>query len=83
MDSMPSRSLEERFPPGAIVRVPVDGGLEAFLEIVERFPVQLALGKGRVDGVTAAVIEVAKLLRYWRKYTSTTPMPLASPLPRT
>jgi hypothetical protein len=43
--SMPSRSLEERFPPGAVGGVPVDGRIETFLEIVERFPVQLAVRK--------------------------------------
>ncbi len=36
---MPPGPLKERFPPGAIVRVPVDGGIEAVLEIVERLPV--------------------------------------------
>src|SRR5947207_3289448 len=35
---VPSRSLEERLPPDTVVHVPVDGGVEAFLEIVQRFP---------------------------------------------
>src|SRR5205814_4716658 len=30
-----SHPLQERFPPGPIVRVPVDRGIEAVLEIVE------------------------------------------------
>jgi hypothetical protein len=56
---MPSRALEERFPPGTVVRVPVDGGFEAFLEVVERFPLQLALGKRGIDGVTPIMAEAA------------------------
>jgi hypothetical protein len=35
---MPAGPLKEWFPPGAVVRVPIDGGVEAFLEVVERFP---------------------------------------------
>ena len=54
---MPAGPGEERFPPGAIVCVPVDGGIKAFLEIVERFPFQLAVGKGGIDRVTAIVAE--------------------------
>ena len=41
--SMPPSALEERFPPTAIIGVPIDRCFEAFLEIVERFPFQLAL----------------------------------------
>jgi hypothetical protein len=36
---MTAGALEEWFPPEAVVRVPVDGGLKAVLENVERFPV--------------------------------------------
>jgi hypothetical protein len=54
---MPAGPLQERFPPGAVVRVPIDGGIEALLEVVERFPLQLALGERRIDGVTAVVAE--------------------------
>ena len=76
---MPPSPLEERLPPGAIIGVPVDRGIEAVLEIVERFPVQLALGEGRVDGVAAIVAEAVGhegdeglglaigRFRYWRK----------------
>jgi hypothetical protein len=36
---VPAGALQERFPPGAAVHIPVDGGIEAVFEIVERFPV--------------------------------------------
>src|SRR3954469_20226283 len=54
---VPPCPLEKRFPPGAIVRVPVDGEIEAVLEIVERLPLQLALGERRIDGIAAIVAE--------------------------
>jgi hypothetical protein len=41
------------------LRVPVDGGLEAFPEFVVRFRVQLAVGEGGIDGVTAVVAKAA------------------------
>lgn len=45
-----------RAPPGLVLDVPVDGGLEAFGEVgVRRPPAQLALELGRVDGVAAVV----------------------------
>ena len=45
-----------RAPPGLVLDVPVDGGLEALGEVgVRRPPAQLALQLGRVDGVAAVV----------------------------
>ena len=45
-----------RAPPGLVLDVPVDGGLEALGEVgVRRPPAQLALELGAVDGVAAVV----------------------------
>ena len=45
-----------RAPPGLVLHVPVDGGLEALGEVgVRRRPAELALELGRVDGVAAVV----------------------------
>lgn len=45
-----------RAPPGLVLDVPVDGGLEALGEVgVRRPPAQLALELGGVDGVAAVV----------------------------
>ena len=45
-----------RAPPGLVLDVPVDGGLQALGEVgVRRPPAQLALQLGRVDGVAAVV----------------------------
>ena len=41
----------------SIVYIPIDRRFEAFLEIVQRLPFQLALRKGGIDGVTAIVVE--------------------------
>lgn len=52
---MTASPFEKRFPPGAIIRVPGDRRLKAVLEIVQRFPVQLALRERGVDVVMARV----------------------------
>ena len=45
-----------RAPPGLVLDVPVDGGLQALGEVgVRRPPAELALELGRVDGVAAVV----------------------------
>src|SRR5262249_20508763 len=50
---IPTGALEEWFPPGWIIDVPLDGLVEAFFETVERLPLQFALREGRIDRVTA------------------------------
>src|SRR4029077_8247057 len=48
---IPTGALEKRLPPGWIIHVPLNGLVEAFFETAERFPIQFALGKCRVDRV--------------------------------
>src|SRR3954469_15967646 len=49
------RALEQWLPPILVCQVPVDRLLESFTEIVQRFPVQLLLGKRAVNRVAAVV----------------------------
>ena len=50
------RGLLGRAPPGLVLHVPVDGGLQALGEVgVRRPPAELALQLGGVDGVAAVV----------------------------
>src|SRR5205814_10407489 len=50
---IPPGALEQRLPPGWIIDVPLDGLVEAFFEAAQRFPIQFALRKYRVDRVAA------------------------------
>src|SRR5205823_11624969 len=52
---VPSRALEQRLPPRGIVDVPLNRLIESMFEIVARFPLQLTLTEGRIDGVTTVV----------------------------
>src|SRR5436305_15293009 len=53
--SVSSSTFKQRLPPRRVLDVPVDRFVEAFLEIVARFPVQLALRKRRVNRVPAVM----------------------------
>ena len=55
--SMTAGSLEQRFPPMAIIGVPIDRRFEAIFEIVKWFPLQLALRERGIDRVTPVVPE--------------------------
>ena len=52
---IPSRALKQRLPPSLIVDVPLDRFGQAFFEIVARFPLQLTLTEGGIDGVTTVM----------------------------
>jgi len=52
---VPPRALKQRLPPRLIVDIPLDRFGQAFLEIMARFPVQLTLTEGGIDGVTTVM----------------------------
>lgn len=56
---MDSGGAGQRLPPRSIVDVPLNGFVKAVFEFTARFSFQFALGKGRIDGVTAVVANAA------------------------
>src|SRR5882762_1745939 len=57
--SVSSSAFKQWLPPRRVLDVPLDRFIEAFLEIVARFPVQFALRKRRVNRVPAILTEAA------------------------
>src|SRR6266513_2988214 len=55
--SVPSSTFKQRLPPRCVLDVPLHCFVEAFLEIVARFPVQLAQRKRRVNRVPPVMAE--------------------------
>src|SRR5678816_4110173 len=51
------RALEEGFPPGAMVEVPVDRAGDAFARVVQRTPFELVFRERRIDRITAVMPE--------------------------
>src|SRR5689334_2296156 len=49
--------MEQCLPPRALVKIPVDGARNAFVRMVQRVPIQLALGEARINRVTPVVPE--------------------------